>query len=309
MAKIRGLGKGLASLIPTAATTEPLIPEEITETEQETLPEEAPGEFAPIDRLLPNPYQPRKQIDRDSLSNLAASISEHGVIQPVLVRRVESGYQIVAGERRWRAARVAGLEEIPIRVMEIGDEQARELALVENLQREDLTPIETARGLQELITHLGLTHEDAARKIGLSRVAVTNKLRLLQLPPQVHDLLERGILSEGHARALLALPDESKILDAAITASEKSLNVRQLEELVRNQSNQAKMDAVFPAKPDNDFEIPHEIEDLCRSHKLTIRVGGGRKGMGLMIRGLKRWQVQLILEHIDKHREEIFPAE
>lgn len=303
MAKIRGLGKGLASLIPSSA---PPIGEEIA---QDLPQEEGFDVFAPCDSLFPNPFQPRKQIGRESLASLTASIREHGVIQPVLVRKSGPGYQIVAGERRWEAARAAGLNSIPIRVLELNDAQAMELALVENLQREDLTPLETARGLQELITHLNLTHEDAAQKIGLNRATVTNKLRLLQLPEQVLGMLERGLLTEGHARALLALPDENDRIDGALLSAQKNWNVRQLEEHIRNQAAAAKFDAAIPKKADSSYELPEEIASLCKDHKLTIKIDGGRRGMGLSIRGLKRWQVQLILEHIEKHQEEIFPSE
>lgn len=303
MAKIRGLGKGLSSLIPS---TEPFVDEDIA---QESSYEEAAALFAPCDTLFPNPFQPRKQIAQESLRNLTASILEHGVIQPVLVRRSDAGYQIVAGERRWKAAQAAGLDEIPIRVLELTDAQTMELALVENLQREDLTPLEIARGLQELITHLNLTHEDAARRIGFNRTTVTNKLRLLQLPEQVLGMLERGLLTEGHARALLALPGENETIEAALLCTQKNMNVRQLEEYVRNQTVASQIDAVMPKKEDNSYELPEEIASLCKDHKLTIKVDGGRKGMGLLIRGLKRWQVQLILEHIEKYQEEIFPSE
>lgn len=307
MAKIRGLGKGLASLIPTGES--PLTEEIIEEIVPEALSEKKAEDFLPCDQLFPNPFQPRKQMDRENLNNLVSSIREHGVIQPVLVRPGESGYQIVAGERRWRAAQSAGLDKIPVRILEISDSQAMELALVENLQREDLTAIEIARGIQELITKLNLTHEDVARRIGFSRTAVTNKLRLLQLPMQVIDMLERGTITEGHARALLALSDEGKMFEIALLAAQKSMSVRQLEELVRNQSIASKIDAALPKREESAYGLPDEIETLCKNHKLTIRIAGGRKGMGLLIKGLKRWQVQLLLEHIDKHQEELFPAE
>lgn len=304
MAKARGLGKGLASLIPTSQSS---IAEEIIE---EIVPAEStPANFLRCDELFPNPFQPRKVMDRENLNNLVSSIREHGVIQPVLARPVANGYQIVAGERRWRAAQSAGLETIPVRILEITDAQAMELALVENLQREDLSAIEVARGIQELIAKLNLTHEDVARRIGFSRAAVTNKLRLLQLPLQVLDMLEQRRITEGHARALLALPDEGKMVEFALTVIQKNLSVRQLEELVRNQSIAAKIDAALPKREEPQFDLPEEIETLCKNHKLTIRIAGSRKGMGLLIKGLKRWQVQLLLEHIDKYQEELFPGE
>ena len=307
MAKIRGLGKGLASLIPTAES--PITEDIIEEILPEAVSEKQTEDFLRCDHIFPNPFQPRKQMDRENLSNLVSSIREHGVIQPVLVRFVETGYQIVAGERRWRAAQSAGLETIPVRILQIDDSQAMELALVENLQREDLTTIEVARGIQELITKLNLTHEDVARRIGFSRTAVTNKLRLLQLPMQVIDMLERGTITEGHARALLSLPDEGQMFEVALLAAQKGMSVRQLEELVRNQGIAAKIDAVLPKREESSYGLPEEIETLCKNHKLTIRVADSRKGMGLLIKGLKRWQVQLLLEHIDKYQEELFPVE
>lgn len=307
MAKLRGLGKGLASLIPAA---EPQTPAEATEgIAREMLEERAAEDFLPCSRLSPNPFQPRKGIDREHLGGLVSSIQEHGVIQPVLVRRDGAGYQIVAGERRWRAAQAAGLQAIPVRVVEIGDSQAMELALVENLQREDLTAIETARGIQELIARLNLTHEDVARRLGLSRTAVTNKLRLLQLPEQVVDMLERGAITEGHARALLALQDEGKMIETALLAVQRNMSVRQLEEFVRNQAAAAKIDAILPRREEPPYVLPGEIETLCKKHGFSIRVAGSRRGMGLLIKGLKRWQIQLLLEHIDRHQEELFPAE
>ncbi len=303
MAKIRGLGKGLASLIPTS---EPIIEEVVEEV---AAVDPSPADFLRCDDLSPNPYQPRKGMDRENLNNLIASIKEHGIIQPILARPAAEGYQIVAGERRWRAAQAAGLDAIPVRILEISDAQAMELALVENLQREDLSAVEVARGIQELIAKLNLTHEDVARRIGFSRAAVTNKLRLLQLPLQVIDMLEQGRLTEGHARALLALPDEGKMTEIALLTIQKNLSVRQLEELVRNQSVASKIDAALPKREEMQYELPAEIEALCKNHKLTIRIAGGRKGMGVLIKGLKRWQVQLLLEHIEKNQEELFPGE
>ena len=301
MAKQRGLGKGLSSLIPSSndAPAQPLVPEK----------RPAAQSSAPVDGLRPNPFQPRKTINRDMLKNLADSIAEHGVIQPVLVREIGDGYQIVAGERRWRAAQIAGLKEIPIRILEIDDAQAMELALVENLQREDLSSIEVALGIQELIAKLSLTHEEVAEKIGISRATVTNKLRLLQLPEDVLSMLENDEITEGHARALLSLPSVEKILEFARMTLQKSLSVRQLEQLVRNVSAAAKIDAALPRKalPPADFQ--DEIDRIHRNLKLTVRIAGNRKNMGLLIKGLKKWQVQLLLEYLENNSEELFPRE
>ncbi|MDL2263479.1 ParB/RepB/Spo0J family partition protein [Synergistaceae bacterium OttesenSCG-928-I11] len=301
MAKQRGLGKGLASLIPASPEApQELHPEEKTATSQ-TL-------AATLD-LHPNPFQPRKTINEELLKNLADSISEHGIIQPVLVRPSSNGYQIVAGERRWRAAQLAGLKEIPIRVLEITDAQAMELALVENLQREDLSTVEVALGIQELIAKLSLTHEEVAEKIGISRAAVTNKLRLLQLPESVIAMLENDELTEGHARALLSLSSVEKILEFANTTVQKNLSVRQLEQLVRNVAIAAKIDAALPRKAAMPTDFQDEIDRIHKNLKLTVRIAGNRKNMGLLIKGLKKWQVQLLLEYLENNSEELFPRE
>jgi ParB family chromosome partitioning protein len=303
MAKPRGLGKGLNSLIPTAvAEMEPLLAED-----------EHEGKSAPLmvgcDSISPNPFQPRRPINDDQLRNLASSIKEHGVLQAILVRRTAAGHQIVAGERRWRAAMIAGLSEIPVREMVLNDAQVMELALVENLQREDLSAVEIARGINELVTKLSLTHEDAARRIGLSRVAVTNKLRLLQLPDEVISMLENDEITEGHARALLSLPTAEKMTEYAKISVQKSLNVRQLEDLVRNAPEAAKIASAFPRKNNANDDFEEEIKKLNANYKLNIKVAGSRKNMGLLIKGLKKWQIQLLLEYIEQHNEELFPRE
>lgn len=308
MAKLRGLGKGLASLIPTGDSD---ITRELPEIYTRAEPVDGAAEQTqlPCAQIVPNPFQPRKTIAQEQLDGLVSSVREHGVIQPVLVRKKGEAYQIVAGERRWRAAQIAGLETVPVRILEIDDFQAMELALVENLQREDLTPTETALGIQELIAKLNLTHEEAAVRIGISRTAVTNKLRLLQLPEEVIDMLERGDISEGHARTLLGLQDEGEIIETALLAAQKDMSVRALEELVRKQTTAEKTDAAAPNPKEAVYAIPEEIKTLCEKHKLAIQVAGNRRGMGVLIKGLKRWQVQLLLEHIDKYQEELFPAE
>jgi ParB family chromosome partitioning protein len=306
MAK-RGLGKGLSSLIPTNSEQEigqvTAIVNEVPETLKEI------QDAVRCDELFPSPFQPRAAIDSEGLENLATSIREHGVIQPVLVRRAQSGYQIIAGERRWRAAQLAGLDEIPIRILKITDEQAMELALVENLQREDLSSVEIARGIQEIISKLSLTHEEVADKIGISRTSVTNKLRLLQLPKTVIQMLENEEITEGHARALLSLPSADKIVDFANITVQRGLNVRQLEQLVKNTSTEAKIDAAFPGKEQGESEFQDEITRLKNNYKLIISVADGRKGMGVVIKGLKKWQVQLLFEYIERHSDELFPRE
>ena len=198
------------------------------------LPEEASSElqYLPIARVEPRMEQPRSLFDEEALQELADSIARYGLIQPITVRQLASGYyQIIAGERRWRAARLAGLREVPVRVIEADDRRAAELALVENLQREDLNPIEEAKGYRALIDEYGLTQEEAARSVGKSRPAVANAMRLLSLCPEVLALVEKGQLSAGHARALVPVLDAKLQLAAAQEVIGKSLSVRQTEQL------------------------------------------------------------------------------
>ena len=209
-----GLGRGLAALIPTRA--------------------EMPGTIElPIAAISRNPYQPRRAMDREALAGLAASIAEHGVLQPVLVSQTTGGYRLIAGERRLRAAEMAGLERIPALVRSVDDDQQLAFALVENLQRADLNPLEEARAFDQLINEFGLTQEQVAQRMGRSRSAIANTLRLIQLAPAVQEAVLAGELSEGHARALggLAAPAEQEAALRVITA--RGLSVRQAEELVR----------------------------------------------------------------------------
>jgi ParB family chromosome partitioning protein len=198
----------------------------------------------PITRVEPRPDQPRDSFDEERLQDLADSISRHGLIQPVIVRKLENGnYQIIAGERRWRAARLAGLPEIPVRVLQADDRSVSELALVENLQREDLNPMEEARGYQKLMTDYALTQEEAAAGVGKSRSAVANALRLLNLSTGVASLVERGELSAGHARALLPIEDPELQQKAAALVMSKALSVRKTEQLAARLKKEAETEA------------------------------------------------------------------
>jgi len=221
MASERGLGKGLGALLGDAALQS----------------QEGGSLSLPISQVEPGLKQPRKRFDEDSLSDLADSIRTHGMIQPLTVRRLSSGYyQIIAGERRWRAAKLAGLSEVPAVIIEADDRKVMELGLIENLQREDLTPIEEAGGYRVLIDEYGLTQEEVALRVGRSRSAVANALRLLSLPGPVCQLLEEGKLSAGHARAILSVPsgDLQKRLAQKVVAED--LSVRQTEALARKLS-------------------------------------------------------------------------
>lgn len=218
MAKKGGLGRGMDALFLDNSATE----------------NSSSAVKLGINEIEPNRDQPRKIFDEKALEELANSIKQNGIIQPLLVRPMSDGsYQIVAGERRWRAARVAGLTEVPVTIREMTDEEASVFALIENLQREDLNPVEEAQGLKSLIETYGFTQEAAADRVGKSRVAVTNTLRLLKLPSSVLNLLSEGKLTAGHSRALLSLDDEKEMLRIAETAISQELSVRQVEKMVK----------------------------------------------------------------------------
>ena len=226
MASQKGLGKGLGALLGDFA---------------EEQAEKSPYQLLPLHKIEPNPEQPRHDFDEEELQNLSDSIAEHGIVQPLTVRQLNSGYyQIIAGERRWRAARMAGLSEVPAVIIEADDKKAMELALIENLQRQDLNPIEEAQGYQTLMTDYGLTQEETAKKVGKSRPAVANALRLMNLTPDVLEMVRRGNLSPGHARAILSLKSEKKQQEAAQKICALGLSVRQAELLCGNMNKEPK---------------------------------------------------------------------
>jgi len=230
----------------------------------------------PIGKVEPAEDQPRERFDPEALADLADSIRQHGILQPIAVRALGGGYyQIIAGERRWRAAREAGLDTIPARVVEADDRSAKVLALVENLQRQDLNPVEQAKGLNSLIKDFGLTQEAAAEQVGFSRPAVANALRLLSLPEPVLAMLEEGSLSAGHARALLALGEEELICRTAELVVKEELNVRQTEELIKRKKTAPKK-----AKETQRSIYVRDLEERLGSHwnrKVRI-VEGKRRG-------------------------------
>jgi len=219
VSKKQGLGRGLGALIP------------------QTPKAGSGGGGGPVtiavERIHPNPHQPRQAMDEGKLEELAASIREHGIIQPIVVTQVGNRYQIVAGERRWRASQRAGLTEVPVFVKEITPQQMLELAIVENIQRADLNPLEEAHAYAQLMEEFGLTQEVVAQKVGKSRTTVANTLRLLKLPDELKEALAAGKISEGHARALLSVTKPRAQLEALNTVMERKLNVRQTEMLVR----------------------------------------------------------------------------
>ena len=231
----------------------------------------------PISKVEPRSEQPREYFDEQALNDLADSIAQYGMIQPIVARKLDSGYyQIIAGERRWRAARLAGLEEVPVRVIEADDRRTAELALVENLQREDLNPIEEAKGYRSLIDDYGLTQEEAARSVGRSRPAITNSLRLLGLSPAVMTLVERRELSAGHARALLPLTDEQRQFEAAQEVIGKNLSVRRTEQLANRLLKQSReKKEKDPLAVDYAAEVANELSRLLGR---KVMLNDGRKG-------------------------------
>jgi ParB family chromosome partitioning protein len=265
MAKVKGLGRGLDALLGSAED-QPAAGETLASL--------------PIEALQPGRYQPRTRMDQAALAELAESIKAQGVMQPILARPVGAGrYEIVAGERRWRAARLAGLANVPALVREVPDRNALAIALIENLQREDLNPLEEAAGVKRLIEEFGLTHAQAAEGLGRSRAAITNALRLLDLAPPVQELMRDGKLDMGHARALLALPALRQI-EIARTAVARQLSVRQVEALVARLSRR-----VAPAgRAKVDRDVARLEEEWSQRLGTTVRIQSAtRPGSGRLV--------------------------
>ncbi|TME10317.1 MAG: ParB/RepB/Spo0J family partition protein [Chloroflexi bacterium] len=259
----QGLGRGLAALIPQRAPTNGGSIE------------------IPLARIRENPRQPRLRMDDEALVGLAESIHQHGVIQPILVTETIDGYTLVAGERRVRAARMAGLDRIPAIVRQLADRQQLELALVENLQREDLDPMEAARAYRQLMDEFSFTQEDLATRVGRARSTVANTLRLLELHPAVQDAVAAGSITEGHARAIGGLPPEAQAL-AVATVLADDLSVRQTEELVRRvREPRVARDASSNTSADPDIERVEE--DLRRSLGTKVRLSRTRRGGRIVI--------------------------
>ncbi len=269
MATKGGLGKGLGALLGDAALQDQ---------------QEGQGSLSlPISQVQPAMNQPRKRFDEEALADLADSIRTHGIIQPLTVRRLSSGYyQIIAGERRWRAAKLAGLKEVPAVVIEADDRKAAELAMIENLQREDLNPIEEANGFKVLIKEYGLTQEEVAQRLGKARPTISNALRLLELPDAVCQLLEEGRLSAGHARALLAAPSKSVQRNIAQRVIEEGLSVRQTEAAVKQAQKYAeegeKSEKDKPADPYKMYRDAAAKELSDRFGRKVSIVHGAKKG-------------------------------
>jgi len=263
MMKSKGLGRGLDALLGSD-----------TPAPRETLA------TLPVARIRPGKYQPRTKMDQQALAELAASIRTQGLMQPLLVRPVDrERYELIAGERRWRAAQMAGLEEVPVLVRDVPDEAALALSLIENIQRENLNPMEEAGGIQRLIDEFKMTHEQAADAVGRSRTATTNLLRLLKLARPVQEMVMEGALDMGHARALLAL-DPARQIEAAHRVAAKGLSVREAEALVQSSvhGKGSKRNA-----PRRDRDLERLEEELSGSLGTTVEIRAGKKGSGKLL--------------------------
>lgn len=262
MVKPKGLGRGLDALLGG----------DLSSPAQESL------QTLNVTQLQPGKYQPRTHMDQESLANLAQSIQSQGLMQPIIARQVGEGrYEIIAGERRWRASQLAGMKEVPVLVRVIADEAALAMALIENIQREDLNPIEEANGIQRLIEEFHMTHEVAAKAVGRSRSAVTNLLRLQQLPEKVQDMVMHNQLDMGHARALLSLNPVQQLAAAEIIA-QKGLSVREAEQLVKRMTTEIPPNA----KPTQDQDTLRLQEELADALGADVQIQHTEKGTGTL---------------------------
>ena len=283
MANPKGLGKGLGALMGDYM-------EEPTG--------QSPYQLMPIYKIEPNPDQPRRDFDEEELQALADSISVHGLVQPLTVRQMENGYyQIIAGERRWRAARLANLSQIPVVVMEADDKKTMELALIENLQRQDLNPVEEALGYRSLMEEYGMTQEETAASVGKSRPAVANALRLLSLNQKILDMVRSGALSAGHARAILSLKNEKQQQEAAQKIAALGLSVRQAELLCKNMIRTEK-----PQKPVS-LQVDYIAEcekSMSRHLGRGVKITGGKKKGKLELEYYGQDDLQTLLDALMK---------
>lgn len=287
--KARGLGRGLDALFGDVEVNAPKKPaaEKTKQTKSASAgstpsgkaeePDTVEGELRYIDinEIKPNSMQPRKSFDEDKLEELAESIEQHGLIQPVVLRAAGQGYEIVAGERRWRAARMIGLKELPCIIKELTDEENMLLAIIENMQREDLNPIEEAEGLKQMIDTYGLTQEQVSRGVGKSRPYITNSLRLLKLPPKLRYMTADGSLSMGHARALAAVKDEKLQLELAERVVSEGLSVRQVEKLAQEENKPEKKKRPRKTKSADEKRVEMELREALGT-KVNLQRKGAR---------------------------------
>lgn len=269
----KALGKGLSSLLPGRAAAPVAAPPPVPPAETPVV------NRLPIDQIEPNPNQPRTVFDPARLQELAASIQANGIIQPLIVRKIGDKYHLIAGERRWRASRLAGLKEVPIVIADIHDDRLLEVALIENIQREDLNPIEVAVAFEKLSNDLGLSHEEIGKRTGKDRTTITNMLRLLRLPGDVQLLLAEKRLSMGHARAILGLPTEELQREVAEKAAAQGLSVRQVEQMVHNMTKAREVKKADTPEP-VDPNVKAAISELEAALGTRVRIVEKAPGKG-----------------------------
>jgi ParB family chromosome partitioning protein len=266
----QALGKGLNSLLPAR----------LKQTLSDAAQTVQPITELPVSRIKPNPFQPRRQFRDDALEELAQSIRVNGIIQPIAVRKAGDEYQIIAGERRWRAAQLAALTVVPVVVQEIADDKLLEVALIENIQREDLNPMELAEAFERMVTELRLSHEEIGRRTGKDRVTVTNTIRLLQLQPEVQQIVASGKISAGHARALIAIKDPDRQKNIAYSVIAEGWTVRQIEQTVKDiaQGNADRPEK--PPAPPVDPNVRAAIDEMQQALGTRVRIIERGKGKG-----------------------------
>ena len=305
MAPKRGLGRGLSNLIPTDDTIEDVSTKTSKQTKASTTAKteviKKVEQTLNINRIEPNKNQPRKEFNEDALQELAESIKQFGVIEPLVVVKRKGYYELIAGERRWRAARLAGLKEVPVVIKDYDDQQIVEIALIENIQREDLNPIEEALAYQRLSKEFGLKQDEVAEKVSKSRTAVTNSMRLLKLDKRVQQMLIDGMLSSGHARTLLAIEDGETQYSVAQAVFDKILNVRDTEKLIKDLDKPEKQPK---KKPANDFiyrDLENKLKDKMRT-KVVIKNRDNNKGK-IEIEYYSQDELERIIDMINSIKE------
>ncbi|OYD07927.1 ParB/RepB/Spo0J family partition protein [Paludifilum halophilum] len=279
----KGLGKGLSAVFSSTTVEDGDAVDEVS-----------------IDELRPNPYQPRKQFDPSTLEELVSSIKEHGIVQPLVVRKSIRGYEIVAGERRYRAAKEIGLSGIPVVIREFSDEQMMEIALIENLQRDDLNAIEIANAYKKLMDHFSITQEELSQKVGKSRPHVANFLRLLQLPEPVQESVSRGTLSMGHARALRGIKDRDLLLKLAKKAEKEKASVRQLEEWVQKIGESRSKKKKKPGQRSKDPAFKRYEDMLQETFSTPVRIRQGRRKGRIEIEYFSQRELERLIELLQR---------
>lgn len=282
----KGLGKGLGAIFgeDVIKETEAAHNKSVHKTEDTAADKAEEGKElnVKISLIQPNKEQPRSDFNQEQMNELAASIKQHGIIQPLLVQKKGAFYEIIAGERRWRAAKIAGLKEIPVIVREYSRQESMEISLIENVQREDLNPIEEAKAYQQLVQEFGLKQDEIAERVGKNRTTVANSLRLLKLDPEIQDMVIQGIITSGHSRALLALDDRELQMKAAKLIVDGGLNVRQTERLVKKLLKEAQGEEEKPKKEEKDLRFIYEdLEERMKTimgTKVTIHNKDKNKG-------------------------------